>query len=244
MDRMMDRSELDQAIVKLVSQLDDLTDRGFSAVLYGSAARGDWIAGRSDVNLLLVVEDPSPDALRRLTPAFASWHQRGLTPPLIIGRDEWQRAADVFPIEITDMRLAYRVLHGIDPVGDVTVEPDDLRRALESELRGKLVRLRQAYVRFGEVAVTLGGFATSSVPALLVLLRCTTVLLGRAPGETPTETIAALSADLGGDGEAIVEIAAHRRDKEWQCPPATFVRYIEAVRRGVDLVDHIQRGDR
>ncbi|MEO7353607.1 MAG: nucleotidyltransferase domain-containing protein, partial [Gemmatimonadales bacterium] len=216
----------------------------FSAVLYGSAARGDWIAGRSDVNLLLVVEDPSPLALRKLTPAVASWHERGLTPPLIIGREEWDRAADVFPIEITDMQLAYQVLRGSDPVGGVEVAPDDLRRALETELRGKLVRLRQAYVRFGDVAVTLGGFATSSVPALLVLLRCTNVLLGRAPGETPQATVEVLAAELGADAEVMVEIAAHRRDKEWQCPPATFARYLEAVQRAVDLVDNIQRGDR
>lgn len=240
----MDRNELDQAIDKLVTQLDDATPTGFSAVLYGSAARGDWISGKSDVNLMLVVDDPSPAALRKLTPAVTTWHGRGLTPPLIIGRSEWQRAADVFPIEISDMRLAYRVLRGDDPVSQVTVMPDDLRRALESELRGKLVRLRQAYVRFGETAVTLGGFATSSVPALLVLLRCTNVLLGRVPGATPQETVGVLSDDLGPDAEVIVEIATHRRDKEWQCPPATFARYLEAVRRTVDLVDHLQRGDR
>lgn len=240
----MDRNELDKAIGALVTQLDGEADPGFSAVLYGSAARGDWIAGRSDVNLLLVVEDPSPEALRRLTPAVAAWHKRGLTPPLIIGRGEWQRAADVFPIEITDMRLSYRVLRGLDPVGEMVVEPGDLRRALETELRGKLVRLRQAYVRFGEMAVTLGGFATSSVPALLVVLRCTNVLLGRAAGATPQETIAGLAAGLGPDADVIVEIAAHRRDLEWKCPSATFARYLEAVRRAVDLVDHIQRGDR
>ena len=90
----------------------------------------------------------------------------------------------------------------------------------------------------------LGGFATSSVPALLVLLRCTNVLLGRVPGATPQETVGVLSDDLGPDAEVIVEIATHRRDKEWQCPPATFARYLEAVRRTVDLVDHLQRGDR
>ena len=240
----MDRGELDKAIAELVTQLDGQTDPGYSAVLYGSAARGDWIAGRSDVNLMLVVEDASPGALRQLAPALAAWHKRGLTPPLIIGRGEWQRAADVFPIEITDMRLAYRVLRGLDPVGDVVVEPGELRRALESELRGKLVRLRQAYVRFGDVAVTLGGFATSSVPALLVLLRCTNVLLGRAAGENPKETMAALAVELGPEADAIVEIAGHRRDSKWQCPPATFARYLEAVSRTVDLVDHLQRGAR
>ena len=240
----MDRGDLDTAILSLITEVSSRVGEGYSAVLYGSAARGDWIPGRSDVNLMLVVDDPGPAALQKLTPAVKAWHAQGLTSPLVIGRSEWERAADVFPIEITDMKLAYRVLHGADPVGGVVVRPGDLRRALESELRGKLVRLRQAYIRFGELEVTLGGFATSSVPALLVLLRCSNVLLGRVPGDTPKETIAALAAELGADAEEIVEIASHRRDKEWLCPPATFARYLEAVRRAVDLVDHFQRGDR
>ncbi|MES2123412.1 MAG: nucleotidyltransferase domain-containing protein [Gemmatimonadota bacterium] len=240
----MDRGTLDKALAELVSQLEREADAGFSAVLYGSAARGDWIPGRSDVNLMLVVPDPAPESLRKLTPAITRWHEAGFTPPLIIGREEWSRAADVFPIEITDMRLAYRVLSGSDPVTAVEADSGDLRRAIESELRGKLVRLRQAYVRFGDVAATLGGFALSSIPALLVLLRCTNVLRGQPAGESPEETVAALSGALGADAEVIVEIAAHRRDQEWQCPPATFARYLEAVRRAVDLVDHLQRGDR
>lgn len=240
----MDRKTLDGALDELVAQLTAATSGRYSAVLYGSAARGDWIAGRSDVNVMLVLDDASPDALRTLTPAITTWHERGLLPPLIIARDEWLRATDVFPIEITDMRGAYRVLHGDDPIVALEVAADDLRRALEAELRGKLVRLRQAYARFGDTPAILGGFATSSVPALLVLLRGTAALLGRAPGVAPETTVAALSAELGPDAEAIVEIAAHRRDSEWQCPAPTFARYLGAVRRAVEIVDHIQRGDR
>lgn len=240
----MDRKTLEQALDEFVAQLVTATSGRFSAVLYGSAARGDWIEGRSDVNVMLVLDDASPEALRALTPAVTRWHERGLLPPLLIARDEWLRATDVFPIEIVDMRLAYRVLHGDDPIASLDVAPDDLRRALEAELRGKLVRLRQAYARFGETPAILGGFATSSVPALLVLLRSAAVLLGRAPGATPETTIATLSAELGPDAEAVVEIAAHRRDSEWQCPAPMFARYLGAVRRAVDLVDHIQRGDR
>ena len=89
----MDRSTLDSGIADLVAQLDALAGMDTSAVLYGSAARGDWVPGRSDVNVMLVLDDPSPPALRRLTPAVTEcWHNHGFTPPLIIGRKEWKRA--------------------------------------------------------------------------------------------------------------------------------------------------------
>jgi len=195
------------------------------------------------VNLLVVVDDPSPAALATLTPAVTAWATAGFTPPLIIGRSEWDRAADVFPIEITDMHTAYTVLLGSDPVAVLEVDDKDLRRAVEAELRGTLIRLRQAYVRFGKVMPTLGGFATSSVATLLVLLRCTVVLLHRPAGKEPADTIAALP-ELGPDGQVVVELAAHRREHKWSCPPELFARYLEVVRRAVDLVDHIEHGDR
>ncbi len=238
----MDRKGLDQAIATLVSDLDEYVGPKESVVLYGSAARGDWLADRSDVNVLIVVDDPSPASLRRLAKPVADWHERGLVPPLIIGRAEWESAADTFPIELTDMKLAHRVLRGDDPVSGVAVDPADLRRALEADLRGRLVRLRQAYVRYGDSAAALGGFAAASISSVVVLLRCTAVLLGRNPGKSAAEAAAALGTELGPDAPVVAEIAAHRHETGWSCAPETFVRYLEVVRRAVEIVDHF-RGD-
>src|SRR5690606_18659778 len=137
---------------------------------------------RSDVNLLLVLGDPSPGSLTRLSDALSSWHDSGFTPPLLLGRYEWRRATDVFPIEITDMRLCHRMLVGADPLEGMAVPDSDLRRALAAELGGKLMRLRQAYVRFHGSPQSLGGFARSSCSDLLALPRTAAVLVGRDPG--------------------------------------------------------------
>lgn len=239
----MDRTQLDQSLGTLARTLGDLAGLNASVVLYGSAARADWVPGRSDVNLLVLVDDSSPPALRRLTPAVTEWHTRGFAPPLIMGRDEWQRSADVFPIEIADMQSGYRVLCGVDPVQGMAVDPVDLREAVEKELRGKLVRLRQAYVRFGDAGMILGGFALASISSYFAMLRCIAVLYHRVPGRDPKETVVALTSELGVDAGVAVEIAGHRREPEWHCPPDTFVRYLELVRRTVGLVDTFQNGD-
>ena len=238
----MDRTQLDQALAALVTSLGELSGLNAAMVLYGSAARTDWIPGRSDVNLLLLVDDTSPAALRRLTPAVTAWHARGFAPPLIMGRDEWRRSGDVFPIEITDMQVAHRVLCGADPVQGMAVDSSDLREAVEKELRGKLVRLRQAYVRFGDAGLILGGFALASIATYFALLRCVAVLLDRVPGVAPEETARVLGAELGDDASVAVEIARHRSEPEWHCRPATFVRYLELVRRTVEMVDTFQHG--
>jgi hypothetical protein len=161
-----------------------------------------------------------------------------------MGREEWDRSADVFPIEIADMQVAHRVLCGADPVQGMVVDPADLREAVEKELRGKLVRLRQAYVRFGDAGMILGGFALASISSYFALLRCIAVLYQRAPGREPRETLATLAAELGADADVAVTIAGHRSEPEWNCPPETFVRYLELVRHTVELVDTFQNGAR
>ena len=240
----MDRKLLDQSLDAFTTRLKGLTSLDPSAVLYGSAARGDWVAGRSDVNLLVLVDDTTPAALRRLTPAVTAWHSQGFAPPLIMGREEWRRSVDVFPIEISDMQLCHTVLCGTDPVLGMAVDPVDLREAVEKELRGKLVRLRQAYVRFGDAGAILGGFAVASISTYFAQLRWIAVLSRKAPGGSARETAAALGLELGPDAAIAVDIAEHRGQKEWNCSPDTFVRYIELVRRTVELVDHFQPGDR
>lgn len=238
----MDIKTRDAALARFLAGLDLAAPDGVSVVLYGSAARGDWDATRSDLNLLLVLEDASPPALQQLMPAVRSWHEAGFTAPLIIGRDEWVRAADVFPIEITDMSLAYEVLRGDDPVLPLSVDPADLRRALESALRGKLIRLRQAYARFGDAMPTLGGFAMATVSELLVLVRCIAVLKRRDPGTTPLAAISTLADALGTAESALHQVAGHRRDPEWSCTPELFTEYLEAVHRLVEIVDQHQPG--
>lgn len=230
-------SGFEVALTRLVEQLNQAVDAPCSVVLYGSAARGDWDTARSDVNLMVVVDDPSPAALERLTPAVTAWHGDGFTPPLLIARHEWRHATDVFPIELTDMQLAHRVMTGPDPLAGLVVSKADLRRALESELRGKLMRLRQAFVRFHDVRPTLGGFAVATCSELLVLLRATAVLLGREPGRTADSVIDTLAAELGDGHRAVREVARHRRDLEWSCSPELFAEYLEAIRQIADLVD-------
>lgn len=239
---MTDKAKLEQALEALVTALEGGAAPGCSAVLYGSAARGDWDARRSDVNLLLVLDDPSPAALERLTPVVTAWHAPGWTPPLLVGRAEWRRATDVFPIEITDMRLAYRVLTGSDPIAGLRVEPADLRRALEQALRGALVHLRQAYARFSGAMPTLGGFASSSISEVLVLLRATAVLLGHDPGRSAEATVAVLADALGEHAAALRAIAARRRELEWPCSAELFAGYLGALARAVDIVDSFQPG--
>lgn len=233
------RDTVNRVVDPFLAQVDAALAGGYSAVLYGSAARGDFLPGRSDLNLILVTDDLSPARLSALGDAYKAWRKSGYEPPLVILRSEWARATDVFPIEITDMRSGYQVLRGPDPVAGLHVAPADLRHALEREFRGKLLRLRQGFVAAGGDAAALGELAGRSAGTFLVLLRALLVLLDRAAPHEPVEVAAAAAAAMGMDGEPLLNVVRHRAERDWRCSPAEFERYLDAVARTATFLDQL-----
>lgn len=215
----------------------------YSAVLYGSVARGNHLPDRSDVNLMLLIDEAPPAALRSLGDAFRAWRKTGQEPPLLMTRQEWGRAADAFPVEITDMQLAYKVLRGSDPLKEIRVDRADLRQALEREFRGKLVRLRQSYAAFAAEPAALGGVASATAGSVLVLFRALFVLLRRTIPADADETARAAAAVVGADGEALAHVVRQRRRRDWRCSAAEFEGYLDAVRQTTDFLDQLQLGD-
>lgn len=236
------RDTVSEALDPVLGRVDQVVGPGYSAVLYGSRARGEEIPASSDFNLLVVADHLEPERLRALAPTFAALRVAGGAPPLLIEREEWRRAADVFPIELTDMGLARRVLRGEDPVAGIHVDPADLRRALESELRGKLLRLRQAFALNAGDPATLGLLGARASASLLALLRATLVLVGR-PESGTAEVVFAKAADVLGTGtDVVARLHAHRGDREPRATAEEFTQILAVVSAAVRVIDRFLPG--
>jgi len=158
-----------------------LGGRLVALLLYGSAARGTHVPDRSDVNTLLICDTVDEDLFARLEQAVRDWVKAGHPAPLILTQREWQASADAFAIEYEDMREAHRVLAGRDPWAGITVQRDHVRRQLEHELMGKLVRLRQAYVALRGDRKRLAQVIAGSAAGFFTMLRATLRLAGKTP---------------------------------------------------------------
>jgi predicted nucleotidyltransferase len=235
---------VDRVVSPFLSAADAALKDGYSAVLYGSAARGDYVPEQSDINLILVADALSPAMLRALGPALLTWQKSRSEPPLLITRAEWNRATDAFPVEITDMRTGYEVLRGADPLEGLEVSRADLRQALESEFRGKLLRLRQGYAASAGDPATLGLLARWSVATMLVLLRGLLTLLGRNVPKDPLQLAVAGAEALGVDSEPLLHVVRHRGEAKWLCRPEHFEPYMDVPARAALFLDQLQLGDR
>jgi predicted nucleotidyltransferase len=234
-------------VTKVVDPFLEETDRalgsGYSAVLYGSAARGDFIPGRSDINLMLVLDRLTPTVLKSLSRAFAGWRKSLADPPLILSREEWNRATDAFPIEITDMHLSYRVLRGGDPLEAAQVDLGDLRKALEREFRGKLLRLRQGYATFAPDPAALGALGLQSAATILVLLRGVLTVARKPVSADAAELVKDAAGLVGFNAEHVLHVVRHRTDREWRCQAPDFESYMSTVEQTAGYLDQLQLGD-
>src|SRR5512139_3416997 len=227
---------------RFLARADEVYPGSCTVVLYGSAARGDWVAGRSDLNLLLIAEAIRPEDLVRFGAEVRGFEKERMAPPYFFTEAEWLRAADAFPIEITDMKLAYRVLRGADTIAAATVRTRDLRQSLEADLRGKLLRLRADYALYAGRPDLLAAVVASSAGSLRVLLRATLALSGQAPPAEDAALAAAVGSLLRLPPEPILTCFGRRRDPAWSCQPSLFESYLGVVQQATRFVDTFTPG--
>ncbi|HEX6939582.1 MAG TPA: nucleotidyltransferase domain-containing protein [Longimicrobiales bacterium] len=165
---------------------DTFGERLRGVLLYGSVARGEAIPGASDINVLVLLDRIDADVLTAGSPLARRWSKAGNAAPLFMAEDEWRRAADVFAIELADMRDAHEVLHGPDPLASLEVDRAALRLQTERELRGKLLQLREGMLLAAEEEEAVGRLLMVALPSFVTYLRATLRLAGRdAPLRTP-----------------------------------------------------------
>src|ERR1041384_8092703 len=133
----------------------------------------------------------------RLHPAFSdrgrTWPAGGVVKwwcveqkepaPLFFTHEELQQAADVFAIEILDMKQGRRVLYGEDLVAAIEVPMNLHRVQIEHDLRTVLLKLRQHYLRAPGNVSELGPVLRKSFSGVLTLLRHTVIAFGE---QSPT----------------------------------------------------------
>jgi predicted nucleotidyltransferase len=152
-------------------------DRLEAATLFGSAARGEWIEGVSDVNVMVLLDSLDAPLLATAAPAVRRAIEAGVVP-LVMEVGEWRRAADVFAIELADMRDAHTPLFGEDPVTGPAIEPSLMRLQAERELRAKLLHLHGGMVVAADDPGRLGQLLALALPSFTTYMRATLRLAG------------------------------------------------------------------
>jgi hypothetical protein len=117
-----------------------------SLVLYGSAVRGNLVPKVSDLNLMILLEESTPDAHAAIADAI-----RGPVriEPFILGRKFLPRSLQAFAVKFMSIRRNYRVLHGADPFDGLAIDESLAKFLCEQQVRNLRLRCVRAFVVMG-----------------------------------------------------------------------------------------------
>jgi len=145
-------------------------DRLEGLLIYGSAVRGEFLQGRSNLNLLFVVSSYDSSTLKLYEPIHKRWSKEQVVTPLFLTDRELKSSSTLFPIEFLEIQEHHRVLGGRDPFVGFHVDTRRLKDAVIQGLAGNLLRLRQRFVEGGgandAVMILLPLSITSTIPLL------------------------------------------------------------------------------
>lgn len=112
-------------------------------IVFGSAVRGDYRPGHTDIELLVVVKSATPEKLAPLANPLAMARFAIRVEAMILTEAEIPRAADVYPLLYDGIRQSHTLLHGTDPFAALTISDRHRRLRIEQELREAQIRLRR-----------------------------------------------------------------------------------------------------
>lgn len=211
-----------------------------SVILYGSAAAGDHVEKRSDYNILVVTEKLGVKELKALSKPSIAWIKAGNPAPLLFTLDRLKKSADVFPIEILDIKQIHRVLYGEDIVAEIDISRENLRLELEHELKGKLIQLRERYLTTGGKPKLVAELMINSLSTFLVLFRGALRLFQDKIPEKKIDVLSSLADHISFDREVfanVEDLKTGKINKSDIQPDELFERYLDTVEKLVDAVD-------
>jgi predicted nucleotidyltransferase len=228
-------------LTELVNRLKEFAAANLECViLFGSAARGDFHAGHSDLNVVCILRSLGVEELGRLAPVVKWWCAEQKEPaPLFFTKEELHHAANVFAIEILDMKRGRRVLYGADVVAEIEVPMNLHRVQIEHDLRTILLKLRQHYLRAPGDSKELAPVLRKSFSAVLTLLRHVIIAFEKEPPVAAHDIVARAAELTGASMAAFGAMLKLRETSEFhgEIVPA-YGAYLKALEKTLDALEH------
>lgn len=233
---------MDHLLNDLVEKLKSAAGHNLqSVVLYGAPAVDGVVPARhGDLNVLCVLERAGAAELAALSPAVVWWVHHGAPAPQIFTLPELERSADVFAIELLDMKRHHRILFGNDFLSGLHVPMHLHRLQVERDLRTNWLRLRQGVLLARGNEKVLADLMTASVLRFALLFRHALMALGETPPDGRDEVIHRIADIAGAPAAKFSAVLALRAEKSTRGSldvPATLAGYLSFIERVTDEVD-------
>jgi hypothetical protein len=219
---------MDDKVDEFVQKLKSAADENLKAVaLYGSAVTGEFHAKHSDVNVICVLQQADAARIENLHATVEWWLRQGHRAPLVFTLEELERSADVFAIELLDVKTHHRMLYGDDVFAGLAVPMHYHAIQVERELRTDWLRLRQGILTAPKKDDAYLSLMTSSFSAFAALFRHALIALGEPLSASKRDAIERVGRFAHADPGGFLTILELREEKKKQ--------------RDIDVEDTLER---
>ncbi len=211
-----------------------------SVILYGSAARGDYIPGISNLNLLIVLKDSDIGVVKKARRISRRVRKRFSVEPRFMSVEAIRNASDVLPIAFLDMQQQYIVLYGKDVLAEISVERRNLRYQCEYQLRYALLRLRNLFLFSSHKQSLMTRQLNQSFTVYLHLIKSMYYLLDETPPVRAQEIISGVAERFGLDQTVMqnlfdLKLKKHRFNRlEVE---KLFEAYLDQIAKAIQVVE-------
>jgi hypothetical protein len=211
-----------------------------SLILYGSAAGGHYVKGKSDINLLVVLTQAGMDKLADVLDTVQVWKKSRVAVPLVMTKAFIENSLDCYPIEFLNMKNSHILIYGENVLEQLKFKPEDLRLQIERELKGKLILLRNGYLESGGSARQLRQLITRSLTAFISIFNALLYLKHESAPHHRRDTIKEIAKIFAVDAEVFLTCADVKEgvDKlSGKEVEEIFKKYLQEVEKICNIVD-------
>ena len=177
-----------------------------SVFIYGSATNDNFNPKHSDINNCVVLQQVDVASLRSNLKIVQKGKAKRITAPLFITEEHINTSLDVFPIEFLDMKENHILLYGKDVLSNLDIKGEHIRLFCEQQIKGKLIRIRQAFLEIGSKKEGASVLLKESLTSLIPIFRNVIRLKKEEPPVDKTEIIKKMCSLCMLDDTVMLEI--------------------------------------
>ncbi|UCB56512.1 MAG: hypothetical protein JSV30_04705 [Candidatus Omnitrophota bacterium] len=213
-----------------------------SIFVTGSAAGRDYVPKVSNITLLVILEKLRFSDLQKSLKIVSRGITKKIAAPLFLTRRHIETSSDVFPIEFLEMKENHLLLYGEDLFKTLEVNPANIRLFCEEQIKGKLIRIRQAYLEIGLRRKGIEALIKESLNSLTPIFRNLLRLKGKTPLLEKEAIYTQLCAEFDLDRSVFLAILADTKNDEKIASHDVeifFEKYIAQIQKLAIIVDQL-----
>ncbi len=181
-------------------------DHLHSVFIYGSATGKNYIPKVSDINSVFIFKDLAFASLTDSLKIVSKGINKKIAAPLFLTKEHIETSLDVFPIEFLDMKENHILLYGTDVLSALTIKEEHIRLFCEQQIKGKLIRIRQAYLEVGLKKKGMESLLKESLNSLIPIFKNLIRLKGKKAYTEKSEIIKQLCQEFDLDENVFLPI--------------------------------------